>query len=273
MKKILIFDEKTIKENPYTSFAVSKVCSLHKHTFFEFSICASGVYENIINGNRLQIHQGSIMLLRPNDIHFFVAPQPHVARDVYVDCKLMKTICDLISPELYDKLYSKPLLINYTVNNRILQNIIIDLDLLYEAQKTNTLTLHAQHINIITNLLSLWLKSTNEEKGIPDWLSLLVTQINTGSFVTMRVDEVVATTNYSHSYVCKCFQKYYGKSLATFLNNAKFSHSLLLLADDSYTINEISDALNYSSPTNFTLAFKNKFGISPTEWKHRQLIK
>lgn len=213
------------------------------------------------------------MLLRPDDIHFFVAPQPHIARDVYVECKLMKTICDLIDPSLYDKLYNKPLLVNLTVNNKILQNLIIDLDLLFEAQKTKTIAVHAQHINIITHLLSLWLKSTNEEKGIPDWLSLLLAQINAGSFVNMRVDEVVATTSYSHSYVCKCFQKFYGKSLVHYLNNAKFAYSLVLLADDSYTINQISDILNYTSPSNFTLAFKNKYGMSPTEWKHRQLIK
>ncbi len=273
MKKALIFDDNTIIENPYTRIAVSKSCRIHKHTFFEFTICTSGVYENIINGNSLQIHQGSVMLLRPDDIHYFVAPKPHIARDVYVDCKLMKSICDLISPDLYDKLYNTPLHINYTVNNRILQDLIIDLDSLSEAQNTKTMTLHAQHINVITNLLSLWLKSTNENKEIPDWLSLLVAQINAGSFVTMRVDEVVATTNYSHSYVCKCFQKYYGKSLATYLNNAKFTYSRILLADDSYTINQISDTLNYSSPTNFTLAFKKRFGISPTEWKHQQFIK
>jgi AraC-like DNA-binding protein len=121
--------------------------------------------------------------------------------------------------------------------------------------------------------LSLWLKSSNDDKDVPAWLSQLVTQINTGSFVSLRVDDVIATTNYSHSYVCKCFQKYYGKSLASYLNNAKFSYSKVLLADDNYSINQISDALNYTSPTNFTLAFKSKFGISPTEWKKQQLIK
>ena len=98
MKKVLLFNENTIQENPYTRIAVAKTCSMHKHTFFEFTICASGEYENVINGNRMQIRQGNIMLLRPNDIHFFVATKPHIARDVYVDCKLMKAICDLISP-------------------------------------------------------------------------------------------------------------------------------------------------------------------------------
>jgi len=58
-----------------------------------------------------------------------------------------------------------------------------------------------------------------------------------------------------------------GINISDHINNVKLEKAAELLKSNNMNISEIAYALGFSSPNYFSTAFKNKFGISPKEYK------
>nr|WP_315174692.1 substrate-binding domain-containing protein [uncultured Flavobacterium sp.] len=59
-----------------------------------------------------------------------------------------------------------------------------------------------------------------------------------------------------------------GISISDHINNMRLDKSKELLKKSNQTISEVAYAVGFSSPNYFSTSFKNKFGISPTEFKN-----
>jgi AraC-like DNA-binding protein len=58
-----------------------------------------------------------------------------------------------------------------------------------------------------------------------------------------------------------------GINISDHINNVKLEKAAELLKSNKMNISEIAYSLGFSSPNYFSTAFKNKFGISPKEFK------
>tara|TARA_B100000575_G_scaffold293442_1_gene304856 strand:+ start:215 stop:1087 length:873 start_codon:yes stop_codon:yes gene_type:complete len=63
------------------------------------------------------------------------------------------------------------------------------------------------------------------------------------------------------------FKKIYGKPVYQFLLEYKMELAKKLLTENSYNVNEVSLKLGYSTSSHFITAFKNKYGITPKNFK------
>ena len=63
------------------------------------------------------------------------------------------------------------------------------------------------------------------------------------------------------------FKKIYGKPVYQFLIEYKMELAKKLLSDNNYNVNEVSIKLGYSTASHFITAFKNKYGLTPKNFK------
>ena len=63
------------------------------------------------------------------------------------------------------------------------------------------------------------------------------------------------------------FKKIYGKPVYQFLIEYKMELAKKLLSDNDYNVNEVSLKLGYSTASHFITAFKNKYGLTPRNFK------
>ena len=63
------------------------------------------------------------------------------------------------------------------------------------------------------------------------------------------------------------FKKIYGKPVYQFLIEYKMELAKKLLSDNNYNVNEVSLKLGYSTASHFITAFKNKYGLTPRNFK------
>ncbi len=268
--KYNLLDEKEIAKNPFTRIVISKTCSHHYHSFFEFTICTKGTYRNCINDVWMDINKGRIILLRPEDHHYFISDGTHTFRDVYITAPVMKSICNAIDPDLFRKIESTPLLVDFCIPDFQLQLLENKINYLNEIKDTHNLATNTRHRNVVMEILDLWQQyNQNTVVDMPEWLSLFIAQLGTEQTICKTVEELVASTHYSHGYVCREFKKYTGKTLQNYLAELRFSYSLSLLSGQA-SISEIAEKLQYSDTPNFIVAFKNKFGITPAQWRKKQ---
>ncbi len=266
-----LLDDREIAKNPYTRIVISKTCSHHYHTFFEFTLCAKGRYRNCINDKWLDVTKGRLLLLRPQDRHYFAADGTHIFRDIYVSVEVMKAICNSINPTLYSEIESKSLLVDFQLSDLQLQLLENKLNFLNEPTNKSALSLDIRHRNIVMDIFDLWQQNAQtKQTNLPTWLSSLLTQIGTSENLNKTVDELIEDTHYSHGYICREFKKHIGQTLQNYLNDARFSYALSILAGDG-TIAEIAEKLGYSDTSNFIVAFKKHFGLTPAQWRKNKI--
>ena len=63
------------------------------------------------------------------------------------------------------------------------------------------------------------------------------------------------------------FKKIYGKPVYQYLLEYKMELAKKLLSENSYNVNEVSIKLGYSTSSHFITAFKNKYGLTPKNFK------
>lgn len=74
---------------------------------------------------------------------------------------------------------------------------------------------------------------------------------------------------YSYSYLSDVFHKTTGETLMQYYTIRRLNVSAMLIKEKRMSIGEISELLKYSSIYTFSRAFKQHFGISPTEYRKK----
>lgn len=72
----------------------------------------------------------------------------------------------------------------------------------------------------------------------------------------------------SISTMQRSFKKSYGKTITAYRNELKISKAKRLLLSGKYSIEEISEALNYCDCSHFSKSFKSQTGISPKKYMY-----
>lgn len=80
------------------------------------------------------------------------------------------------------------------------------------------------------------------------------------------IEEAARISNMSVSSLRNIFSRELNRSPQDVLCELKLLKACALMRDTELNINEISYLTGYSTPSNFTRAFKNRFGQSPSTW-------
>lgn len=265
--KIPVINEREIASKPYSKVIASKTCGEHYHTFFEFSICTRGSFKNCINDVWHDVSRGQITLLRPQDKHYFIAEQPHTARDIYVTPAVLKSLCDSVDRAIYPVLLKNSLALDFSVTDFQLQLIENKLNYFNNTYGKSQTQLKTMHRSVILDIIQLWQeKDLSINRALPEWISFLTAQIGSEKFLNKNIEEIVGSTNYSHGYVCREFKKHMGVTLQDYLANARFSYAVALLESGDLSVAQVAERLGYNAASNFIIAFKAKFGVTPSKW-------
>lgn len=131
------------------------------------------------------------------------------------------------------------------------------------------------HLDSMLSLILVKLLRSDEE-GVPtptlspeEKLTAVITYLDLHFLTIGSLEELSVRFGYTYSHLCKLFRAAYGVTPGAYLAAKKLDHSVLLLRKGQ-TLGEIAEALGYSTPYNFSRAFKNRFGVSPRAYKERE---
>ena len=84
------------------------------------------------------------------------------------------------------------------------------------------------------------------------------------------VEELAKDLNISRVQLYRKVKAILGISVSDYINNIRLEKSKELLLNSNQNISEIAYSLGFSSPNYFSTSFKNKFGITPKEYKSKK---
>ncbi len=129
-----------------------------------------------------------------------------------------------------------------------IESLIISLYSSDSTEKSSRANLYSQH-----------LKRKSLTEGIKDYITN-----NIGTKITL--EKIAAQFSYSVSTVKTVFKEETGMGIISFYNKTRLEVAKNMLIEKHYSISEISDKLNFNSPSHFSNFFKNALGVSPKDF-------
>lgn len=84
----------------------------------------------------------------------------------------------------------------------------------------------------------------------------------------LSLEEVALATQSNEKYLQRIFKNEMGMSVYQYISKLRLDAAVTLLSSSNYNVNEISEYVGYNDRRTFTVAFKKRFGVSPTRYTH-----
>jgi len=129
-------------------------------------------------------------------------------------------------------------------------------------------------------IMQEWKKDFAEVAGVIKKYQMLDYKLiyHIGKYIVVHVDEKLSLDDLAQnvflnkSYISHIFKKVSGISLIDFMIDVKMDRAKILLLDGNRKIYEIAEQIGYNDVEYFRKTFKEKTGISPSEYRKKQNI-
>lgn len=86
----------------------------------------------------------------------------------------------------------------------------------------------------------------------------------------LSIDMICEEVGISRAHIYRKLKELTNQSGRDFIKNIRLRYAENLLLEDSYSIGQIAEKVGFSKASNFSLAFKEKYGLSPHQWREAQ---
>lgn len=239
---------------------------LHRHSDWEFTSTVDGTGCNVVNGTPYDLMPGDFVLLGPQHVHQYVSDKPIQRRDVCIATEKMQQLCFILSPDLYEKLCKteKPIIIHLSLETfGELHQRLNKLSALESANLYSSATL----VSIVVYLLGVYVEHKSK-KNMPESILSFLQQISNPDVFSMRINDIISLSSYSHSHFIKIFKKYVGKTIIEYITDLRISYAATLLTSTDLSVITIASKVGYDNQSFFAQKFKNKYNVSPMEYRN-----
>ncbi|MBQ4141695.1 MAG: helix-turn-helix domain-containing protein [Clostridia bacterium] len=114
---------------------------------------------------------------------------------------------------------------------------------------------------------------TTPSAGMSEHVSRAVLYMSKNYRAQIGVSEVAAAAHISEKYLRELIKKETGKSVQRYLTDLRLSAAKTLLSNSKYNIGEVANLSGFGEYRNFVRIFKERYGITPTEYRNVSLQK
>lgn len=244
----------------------------HSHTFYEFTFIAGGSILNKINENIFKLTKNELLISKPECIHQLVLDKDNDYTIYNFEVKKV-FLSDLLLSFFgvnIEELLNTPLTclrFSHNESDEIMQ--------LFNLLQKQTSIRHKQFylklilIKYITKLVVSNDNSIQISSQHSETINTMLKELNNIDNFPLSCSKIATKLGYSHEYLIRLFKR---AGLETpnkvFLKN-KLNHATLLLTNSKIKIVNIAEICGIYSISYFNTAFKNEFGISPSQYRKK----
>lgn len=84
----------------------------------------------------------------------------------------------------------------------------------------------------------------------------------------LTIPQIARQVGLAETALTRGFKDVYGETILVFSQRCRMQHALVLLRDQHFSVDKVSEMTGYSHPTSFATAFRQHFGMRPRELRH-----
>ncbi|MBR2432022.1 MAG: helix-turn-helix domain-containing protein [Clostridia bacterium] len=238
--------------------------------YIELTVANDGKAKVVTNGNSIEIKAGDVYISFPGDFHEIIVDEifplkydyitvmtddnillgeideiiaschearARVTRDEHIRRLVARAINEINAPDRFTDTVMESLI------NQILISVIRD----YKSRIPNF------EVDNVNDAELLCLR--------------LMNYIDNHIYTIKNLKELTDISNYSYNYMSNLFKRVTSDTLMNYYQNRRLETAMLLLQSGQFSVTQIAVMLNYSSIYSFSLAFKRRYGYSPSAMK------
>lgn len=244
--------------------------SMHNHDHYEFFIITSGSTYHTLNGNREELSQKTLCLIRPQDCHQFtpLSGQRCIHINLSATEEKLSQLCQSIGTTLEQLLacHSRRILLEDRDFSFFKQNAR-ELNYLMETGGKEELISMIIFEMLLHAVVTVSRYRTTVSSDCPEWLNRLLLKIHSPEYISCRVSDVYRLSGYSAPVVIRAFRQYTGETIVSYLTKARMDSARRLLVSTDLTVLDIAGRLGYSSLSHFNKLFRENTGMTPSEYR------
>jgi len=125
-------------------------------------------------------------------------------------------------------------------------------------------------LNLERNITTVETAKTADDISPDEVIDIIKGDIEKNYCKEIKISMFSKKYYFSKEYLSKLFKKKYGFGIYEYALHLRMKRAKELLMGDALQIQEISDRLGYSNNNYFSKAFKNYYGLSPSEFRDKQ---
>ncbi|MPQ30718.1 AraC family transcriptional regulator [Clostridium estertheticum] len=256
----------------------------HKHDYLEMMFVYSGKINQVIEGGKIAIEKGEILLLDMNVEHSIEAAGfDDIAINVLIkkeffDWIFMSQIADndLISNFIVEAIYGKNKFKQYihfkTSENDKVCNFMIQILMEYYDKKNGMETAIRAYMMLLFNeLLRDYKKYLTSEmvSKIDSTISTEILNYINKNYKVITLKSMADHFSYNPDYIGKLVKKIIGKTLTELVKEKKIKQSEYLLHNTKMSVIDVITEVGYSNVSYFYRQFKDQVGVTPDEYRKK----
>ncbi len=233
---------------------------LSNYFIFEYIVSGKGYLE--VEGKKHTVEEGDVYILQPG--------QPH---SYYADAKTpFKKIWINFFSDFFVEVFRKFGLykINYFPNANCL-SLFEELLSLSKLSNYSDEVCH-QVCSVIFQIICILSAQQQNNFSNPSTAQKIKQILDAHLFSSITIDELTQKLFLSKAQLISIFRKKYNTSPHQYFLDTKIKMAKRLLISSQFSIQEISEKLSFVDPHYFSRLFKNKVGVSPTQYRTNKRI-
>lgn len=246
----------------------------HGNNCYEIHYIPCGYGKVKANGIGYDITPNTLYITGPHVIHEQSPCLPNPMQEYCIYLKIEKAPKKGASSSILDIFTANPFWIGQDQQglSGVFENLLTEV-------KNKDTGFQEQIKNLFSQLLIYVIRNYEKPKNtdkptvnasLADKKSMIIEDYFLYEYRNLSLKTLAANLCLSTRQTQRLLQLYYGKSFQEKKMEARMSNAAVLLEDQTQSITSIADFLGYSSPEQFSTAFRNYYDISPSKFR-RQL--
>lgn len=279
--KKLIQKGKLIQVRPHTRFVHFPK---HRHNYVEIISMCQGSTTHMVNGNKVVLEEGDLLFLNPNAEHEVL---PAGKDDIAINF--------IVIPEFFDKTFEM-----LGGDENLLRDFLLG-SLCRDERSASYLYFHVADIlpvqNLVENMIwSLLHNHSNKRSTNQITMGLLILQLLNymdkiqvgenqfyqefivsvlnyieGHYKEGSLSELADLMGYDIYWLSREIKKRTGKTYKDLMQAKRMNQAAYMLANSQLPVSEIVDMVGYDNSSYFYRKFKERYGMSPKEYRVKRI--
>lgn len=252
----------------------------HKHNVYQMLYIVEGSLSCEIAGNRILCHAPSLVFIGNCEPHILAAASERYAR--YVLTLDPYKMSSALSPRLLESVFSfHPVGFSHALDvTPIADEIRMHLDALLRewtaSQEEKLPEGEALLLSALLYRIRCFSPShfTDKPYGAAERIVASVRmELECNLEKKLDLDALAARHHVSRYYLAHIFKQVTGYSLKEYLSLCRISFAIQQLASSTQSVREVAEASGFHDMSNFSRAFKERMGLSPSDFRKKTMEK
>lgn len=241
------------------------------HDFYELSLVIEGKLNMTVDNWKQDIRRGTLLLLRPGDVHSRAPAGDSIYINIAFPSKLITDMFVYLDKPAGEGLITGaagPLIVSLSAaETTLLQTRLERLNLIPVNKPEEVCTqLRLLMLEVVMQHI-LPLVERGSEMSCPVWLGALAKKLEDPENFSCTLGELSEMSGRTKEHLCRSFRKYFGVAPTEYINAKRLNYAANLLLHSDMKVVDVAFASGFQSLSRFYHAFREEFGVSPLDYR------